>query len=81
MKPEVVFVKVDDNDNIIISKEELEEIVEKSYNEGLIAGRQETYPALPIYPYPINPSNPWSTANPNPWQQPTITYTSQNSRD
>lgn len=75
MKPEVVFVKVDDNDNIVISKEELEEIVEKSYNEGLIAGRQETYPVLPVYPLnPLNPWSPWDITPQNPWAQPTITY-------
>lgn len=71
MKPFVVIVKAKE-EKITLTKEELEEIIEKAYNQGVSDGNTVVYPS---YPYPYHPviydtgtGTPW-------WRNPYVTIT------
>lgn len=72
MKPFVITVK--DDKKIILTKEELEEIIEKAYNQGVSDGSNQTIitpittPTYPWYEYKTTPVTPW-------WYNPYITIT------
>lgn len=72
MKPFVITVK--DDKKIILTKEELEEIIEKAYNQGVSDGSNQpiitpiTTPTYPWYEYKTTPVAPW-------WYNPYITIT------
>ena len=74
MMPFVITVEKDNN-KIILTKEELEEIIEKAYNQGVSDG--STRVTLPIYPtYPSYPSYPYYDTTTAPWKDtPYITIT------
>lgn len=66
MKPFVVYIKPNKNDNIILTKDEFEQYLQEAYDKGYTDGKAVggvTITSSPITPLttPGTPLNPWYT--------------------